>query len=350
MQTTEAAQNICPSCGLANKPQYRFCLGCGGELQPTQVMTVPLTDATLREAAPKSALNERGETTEQHKLADLLSAAIDEQDKAPDVAGIDEWNASQVATTAGVSPSGSTRVCASCGHVSPAEFSFCGQCGSKLEAKAAAPAPHSAGKMTLIRADGSEGATFSLVTGRNVIGRSTGTPFDSDAYLSPEHAEITIEKTSATVRDLNSLNGVFIKITQEEELSDGDIFRIGQELLRFETIHKIERNVDGTEVLGSPNPGYWGRLGVVIAPTLDGSAFPLYGDAVLLGREHGDMQFPEDGYVSATHARLSFSEGHVRLTDLNSSNGTFLKLRQARVVSTGAFVLMGQQLFRLTLG
>ena len=36
------------------------------------------------------------------------------------------------------------------------------------------------------------------------------------------------------VRDLKSLNGIFLKIAHEERLDSGDVFRIGQELLRLE--------------------------------------------------------------------------------------------------------------------
>jgi len=149
------------------------------------------------------------------------------------------------------------------------------------------------------------------------------------------------------VRDAGSLNGVFVKLTVEEELIDGDIFRIGQELLRFDEIRAPETLEDGTEVLGSPNPGYWGRLAVIVGRDQDGSAFPLFGDAVVLGRERGDLVFPEDGYVSGTHARVAFRDGRYFLCDMNSSNGTFLRLREERIMPSGGFVLMGQQLFRI---
>ena len=66
----------------------------------------------------------------------------------------------------------------------------------------------------------------------------------------------------------------------------------------------------------------------------------------MLGRERGDILFPEDGYVSGTHARIALNDGQVFLSDLGSSNGTFLRVRHERTVPTGSFVLMGQQLFR----
>ena len=111
---------------------------------------------------------------------------------------------------------------------------------------------------------------------------------------------------------------------------------------------------DGTEVMGAPNPGYWGRLCLIIGrgpegQIQEGSCFPLYGDAVVLGRERGDILFSEDGYVSGTHARLSYRGGRVYLQDLASSNGTYLKLAGERVVAPGTFLLLGQQLFRISL-
>jgi pSer/pThr/pTyr-binding forkhead associated (FHA) protein len=80
---------------------------------------------------------------------------------------------------------------------------------------------------------------------------------------------------------------------------------------------------------------------------VDGSAFPLFGDSVVMGRERGDILFPEDGYVSGTHARISLRDGRVFINDVGSSNGTFLRVRGERKVPNATFVLMGQQLFRL---
>jgi pSer/pThr/pTyr-binding forkhead associated (FHA) protein len=209
--------------------------------------------------------------------------------------------------------------------------------------------PRPRGRLTLIRPDGSEGGTHDLEEGENQIGRSHGPIFENDGYLSPRHAEVVVNAAGAVVRDLDSLNGVFVKMTGEEELSTGDVFRIGQELLRFETIAPPQPLEDGTEIMGSPNPGYWGRLSVIIGKDIEGSAFPLYGEALTVGRERGDINFPDDGYVSGVHARIANRDGKAYISDLGSSNGTFIRLRGERVVQDGAFVLFGQQLFRMNL-
>jgi hypothetical protein len=268
----------------------------------------------------------------------------------------------------GASPGAGEIPCPNCGKMVQAGFAFCGACGGRIGRQpssvgaatgprtvfmagstnaAAAPAAVPRGRLILIRPDGSEGGAHPLHEGENIVGRGQAALFDADAYLSPRHAELSVGPEGVTIRDLQSLNGVFLKISGEEALESGDIFRIGQELLRFEVISPPQPLEDGTEIMGTPNPGFWGRLSVIVGRDVDGSAFPLFGESIVLGRERGDILFPEDGYVSGTHSRIALHDEHVYLSDLGSSNGTFLRLRHERTVPTGAFMLMGQQLFRL---
>jgi pSer/pThr/pTyr-binding forkhead associated (FHA) protein len=243
----------------------------------------------------------------------------------------------------------------------PPAFKFCGVCGSKLADEAPAqpamgvgsarPQPGARAIITLIRPDGSEGGTHEFAEGMNQIGRNFGEIFENDGYLSPSHATLLVDSAHgrALVRDLDSLNGVFVKMIEEEEIEPGQVIRIGQELLRFDTIDPPEPLEDGTEVMGSPNPGYWGKITVIIGRDVDGSAYPLLGDSVTLGRERGEINFPDDGYVSGLHARLSNQDGRIVLTDLGSSNGTFIKLQGERELRHNSYILLGQQLFRLSL-
>jgi pSer/pThr/pTyr-binding forkhead associated (FHA) protein len=260
-------------------------------------------------------------------------------------------------------PAPAVRKCGTCGADIPPNFKFCGVCGAKVEdvvpagpppgaAPGSAPQPmptRARAKMTLIRPDGSEGGEHDLREGPNKIGRSHGSIFENDGYLSPEHAELVVNAAGAVIRDLESLNGVFVRMTDEEEIRPGQIIRIGQELLRFDLIEPPAPLEDGTEVMGSPNPGYWGKITSIIGKNVDGSAFPLLGDSVTLGRERGDINFPDDGYVSGLHARLSARDGKVFLADLGSSNGTFIKVKGERKIDNDAFVLLGQQLFKLSM-
>ncbi len=242
---------------------------------------------------------------------------------------------------------------------------FCMTCGFNLVAVAAAPpvsaapAPASAAQaapatsgpictLTALRADKSEVGSFTL-QGNGTVGRDTGSIFAGDSYLSPRHASFHKRGQQLFVKDENSLNGTFRKLAPEQpvEIHAGDVFRIGQEIVRFEPLAAPPPSPDGVERLGSPSKGYVGRIALVIGRDVTGNAFPVPEAGVHLGRERGDILFPEDGYVSGLHCRIKPEGGRVFLTDLGSSNGTFLRISAECELANGDEILMGQQLFRV---
>jgi pSer/pThr/pTyr-binding forkhead associated (FHA) protein len=370
----------CSRCGKENQKHYKFCLGCGAKLEapaaaapvaeparpvePPRPVESPVVAAvprmtgggmaTAAASAPVPVpMNELPATAESPILAAApqprVSAAMGAVAVAAEPAPL-------------AVPSREMIPCPKCGKPVVGTYAFCGACGFRMKQAAAAPvpAPRPAvapstgnaargaprGHLTLIRPDGTEGGVHSLQDGENLIGRGQGSLFDADPYLSPRHAEFAFTPDGLVVRDLRSLNGVFIKIVAEEPLESGDILRIGQELLRFDVITAPTPLEDGTEVIGTPNPGYWGRVSVIVGRDVEGPAFPLYDETVVLGRERGDILFPEDGYVSGRHAQITFRDGSATLSDLGSSNGTFFRIRGSRPVPPGTLLLMGQQLFR----
>ena len=387
---------VCNRCGKENQDHYKFCLGCGAELTaapkagapsgdmammktmmaeagaspvasapmggmgpmrvPSPVIPQPLPRGTpggsgLAGMPPSGPLGGPAIPPPMPPMPPLMQPPMG---PPPGVPGFSPGFAAPV-------PAAGMRRCPSCGSDVPPSFRFCGTCGFRMD-EASAPMqipPPTAGhgvplarariSMTLIRPDGTEGGSHDLRQGENKLGRSFGAVFENDGYLSPIHAQLDIRGPSAVVHDLDSLNGVFVKMTQEEELTTGQIIRIGQELLRFELIAAPEPTADGTELMGSPNPGYWGKLTVIIGREITGAAFPLLGDSCTLGRERGDINFPDDGYVSGLHARVTLRDGRVFLADLGSSNGTFINVNGERAVGHESYVLLGQQLFRLNL-
>ncbi len=254
---------------------------------------------------------------------------------------------------------GDTVACSNCGAINNKNFKFCGTCGATLGGSApaipAVQAPPAAapaaggrrGSLVLIRPDGSEGDTFPLGE-TTMVGRETGGLFASDSYLSPRHATLTFGPNGLTVKDEASLNGVYIRIAADvaTEVPDGSIFRVGQEIIRFERF-KNQPLRDGVEAMGSPAANYVGRICLLVGRETTGNCYPIPVGGMHLGRERGDILFPEDGYVSGLHARLHDEGGKMMLTDVGSSNGTFVRLGAPRVVAAGSLILMGQQLFRV---
>lgn len=258
------------------------------------------------------------------------------------------------------SAGGDTVDCAKCGSSNNKNFKFCGTCGHPLAGASQAPPPMAApvsapavasgpkrGSLVLIRPDGTEGDSFPL-SDTTPVGREAGGLFASDSYLSPRHATFTFGPGGLTVKDENSLNGVYMRIAADTpmELRDGTIFRIGQEILRFERL-KVSKPQNGVEVMGSPSAGLVGRICLLIGRETTGNCYSIPAAGLHLGRERGDILFPDDGYVSGLHCRLHEEGGRMLLTDVGSSNGTFLRIAGTAPVPSGSLLLMGQQLFRV---
>ena len=347
----------CPKCTKENQDHYKFCLGCGAELprdaSPKKFApgTPPQGVAAVRGAA-QSGGHHFGELDPPQATA-----------FAPPVAQAAQRHPSssppQPAVPAAPAVAGGPPViCPQCDHPNPANNKFCASCGFKLGkppslAPAAAPPAVATSGVVLIalRADGSEAGSYHLPVGTVTIGRDTGAVFAGDSYLSPRHATFTPRGGKLFVRDESSLNGVYRKLYREEPVPvrNGDIFRIGQEILRIEPLTPLPTNADGVERMGSPSKGYLGRIALIIGRDATGNAYPVPESGLHLGRERGDVLFPEDGYVSGVHCRLSFDKGQMFLTDLGSSNGSFIRLAAETELVSGDVLLMGQQLFRITL-
>ena len=223
-----------------------------------------------------------------------------------------------------------------------------------LSPSSLAPVPAPNGQvlalLTALRADKTEVGSYPLYA-TTTVGRDTGGIFAGDSYLSPRHATFTLRSGKLHVKDEGSLNGTFVKLTPEVsvELRTGEVFRIGQEIIRFEPLVPQPPSPDGVERLGSPSKGYVGRLALIIGREVTGNAFPVPESGVHLGRERGDILFPDDGYVSGLHCRIKVEGARITLTDLGSSNGTFIRLLTERELRTTDEILMGQQLFRITI-
>jgi hypothetical protein len=254
---------------------------------------------------------------------------------------------------------GDQLICPKCGTSNNRNFKFCGSCGHPMGASIPAPPPApmgapmamssgpQRGSLVLIRADGSEGDSFPL-SETTMVGRETGGLFASDSYLSPRHATFTLGRGSLTVRDENSLNGVYMRIGVDQpiELVDRAIFRIGQEIIRFERLG-VRPAQGGVELMGSPNTGLAGRICLITGRDTTGNCYGVPSAGLHLGRERGDILFPEDGYVSGLHCRIHEEGGRVFLTDVGSSNGTFVRVNGQTSIPSGSLLLMGQQLFRV---
>ncbi|HET9954236.1 MAG TPA: FHA domain-containing protein [Polyangiaceae bacterium] len=194
------------------------------------------------------------------------------------------------------------------------------------------------GAITALNRDGSTRAHFALIAGQPVLlGAQNGAPeFAHDPFLSREHARFELRQGRLYAQDLDSLNGIYLKLPAHDpcEVFVGDYVRIGQQVLRVDPL--LEEHAHAGARLVRVSEHDTSEEGVLITER-----------GTTCGRERGHLLFPEDGYVSSLHCRLILTEGRFYLTDLGSSNGTFVRLRAETELEVGDLLLMGQQLLRI---
>lgn len=213
------------------------------------------------------------------------------------------------------------------------------------------------GRLVMMGADGQEGPSFALTGDQIDIGRSEGAiVLADDQYMSARHARLIRRQGRWHLRDLESTNGVYIRLRSPHELCDGDLLLLGVEVLRFELVADAEAGLGpaiqhGTHVFGSPALPRPARL---VQRTVEGvgrDVYHLHRRETVIGRESGDIVFTDDPYMSRRHAsiRRASNTGRFTFVDLNSSNGSFVAIRGDCVLQDGDSIRVGQHLFRVEL-
>lgn len=325
----------CPSCNKQNQDHYRFCLGCGAEL-------------------PRGGASTKGSSEPPKILDEDTSVGGTVSSKSTPPAA----KATPAARAGLGAPPGT---CPQCAHVNPLNNRFCASCGFRLDepaakvepAKKAAPSVERDVAAVLIALDpeGNEVGRHTIGQGDTELGRATGGVFSADTFLSPRHAMMRASGGKVSVEDTGSLNGLFRKLLaeQSERLESGQRFRIGQELLQYDDLGDESKDTHGVVLQGGTAEGIVGTVSLVVGRETTRPSYPISERGINLGRERGDVLFPDDGYVSGLHCHISYEDGDVFVTDLGSSNGTFVQIRDETELKNGDVLLMGQQLYRVTL-
>jgi pSer/pThr/pTyr-binding forkhead associated (FHA) protein len=222
------------------------------------------------------------------------------------------------------------------------------------------------GRLVLIARDGGAGPSYPILDQLD-IGRTEGDVLlPEDRTLATRHARITRRGSTLFVRDLGSVNGVYKRVrpgptpgdTGTVRLRDQDLILVGQQVLRFEIVKDGEDGLGpamqhGTLLFGTPVTPLYARLCQRTTAGVTRDVFHLHKPETVLGRESGDIVFTDDPFLSRRHASITVErkgdavEG--TLSDLESSNGTFLRIHAEVELHHGDEIRVGQQLFRIDL-
>lgn len=212
------------------------------------------------------------------------------------------------------------------------------------------------GSLVLVNRDGSDGERFALAGEQVHVGRGgADVNFAQDRFLARTHARLEKRADGVVVTPLDRQNGVFRRLALPAELEDGDTLLVGREVLRFERVEPDEAAAaplvqHGVAVFGSPPRAPWGRLSELLPSGGVRDVRHLNGGEFVIGREEGDFVVRDDAFLSRRHAAITWDGQRARLTDLGSSNGTFVRLGASTSLRHGDHLRMGDQLFRLELG
>ena len=249
-------------------------------------------------------------------------------------------------------------VCRSCSSAVPAGHKFCGRCGTPVPAEIRELKTNFFGdmqnptkaKLILIRGEGMDGLSFHLKAEQHIVGREGQLIFPDDPFVSPKHANFFYRDGSLVVRDEGSLNGVYIRIRGSVPIEPAQTFLAGEQLFRLEQIDGVDDDGpdgDGTNFYASPRKDSTFRLCQVFRGEAVGMCVHANGNSMTVGRDGADLNFPEDLFMSGEHCRIDTQGGAFTLTDLDSRNGTYVRIADERVLKHGDYVFIGRKLLRV---
>jgi len=249
-------------------------------------------------------------------------------------------------------------ICKSCYSPVPGGHKFCGKCGTSAEDNEVWGEPNYFGdmqtpgkaKLILIKGEGMDGISYHLNSTEHVAGRVEGPIlFTEDNWLSPKHANFYYDDSTLKVRDEGSANGVFFALHGKLTVETSTVFMAGEQVFRIEAVEPIENapEEDETFFFASPHADISFRVIQILEGGGDGMMVNSKENVVTIGREGCDMNFPNDPYISGAHIQVEFSGGNLELTDLNSKNGTFVKISGEKELVHGDYIFLGRQLLRV---
>ena len=155
--------------------------------------------------------------------------------------------------------------------------------------------------------------------GLNVGRSSNSAEFPALSSLGAKHMRFRYDGKDLVVEDLGSLNGVALRLGEPLELTDGQRFRIGNQVLEFRAADPLEAEpplkADDGEEFCSEDVQPLGYLDVIGPGNRPGLRFPITKhDTTVIGRKGEKVAIAlsaEDYSISSRHAQIRPDDGRL---------------------------------------
>ena len=177
-----------------------------------------------------------------------------------------------------------------------------------------------------------------------IVGRDGAISLENERFCHPREAQIRWQKGRMWLHDLESGNGVFLRIRQPVELDIGDEFMVGDQVLL------IERNPEPNDGPG-PGPTYfysspkWPssfRVVQLFEGGAKGACVVARGTTMQIGSAIGDFVFTADPLVEDQHCVVEEQAGSIVLSDLGSRTGVFVRIKGEQELLAGDEIIVGR--------
>lgn len=341
---------VCGRCDAFNAIGASRCTACGNDLALIARRASVTTQAVVAEAPPVSSMF--SDPLKPRRVSPAGGTPVTTGDVAqPGEKPFSSLSLEELMDQA------KNYVCRSCSAAVPMGHKFCGRCGAAVPPEILNARTQFFGqlqvpgkaKLILIRGEGIEGLSYQLNAEQHIVGRNGQLVFPDDPFVSPKHANLFYRSGKLVVRDEASLNGVFLRVRGSVDVEPGDCFQAGEQLFRIDAAPALNDGPapDGTYFYTSPKHQSPFRLTQILQGGAPGMTVVARSNGLQIGREGGDLNFPVDLYMSASHCKLEEQGGKLVLTDLNSRNGTYLRLKEEKELSHGDYLFIGRKLLRV---
>jgi hypothetical protein len=246
--------------------------------------------------------------------------------------------------------------CPACQAPIPVGHKFCGRCGATTPAAQLTVVTEYFGELqdpgkaslVVVRGSGQDGLSYHLRATEHLLG-THGQIQLADAFVSRRHANLFYRGAALILRDEQSASGTYVRVRGKAKIGLGDSLLVGDQLVRVEPMPTIrdDPDVTGTYFYASPTFASPYRLVQVLEGGAAGLALCPRTTRATIGRQGCDLNFFDDTHVSLEHCVIEQDEDGFSVTDLDSKNGTYVRLKGERALDHGDYFAVGRHVMRV---